>query len=121
MLSGSKMQRCDRHSHELAGERPVIAHGRSECVGKGARRNSPDRSDEGYSGEGEPMRDLKEASDYFSVNLQCKAAFTPYKTLFAFFSPNWSKIDAEGPFHLTYHLSTSLILNNGSWMTIAQL
>jgi len=55
--------KCDRHGHELAGESPAIAHERREYVdnGKGARRNSLELPEEGYAGEREPMRDLKEA------------------------------------------------------------
>jgi len=65
---------CDRHGHELAGESPVITPERREYVdkGKGARRNSLDLPEEGKSGDGEPMRDLKEAGVKPATQAWCK-------------------------------------------------
>jgi hypothetical protein len=66
--------RCDRHGHELAGESPATTLERRECVdkGKGARRNSLDLPEEGYIGEREPMRDLKEAGVKPATQARCE-------------------------------------------------
>jgi len=49
---------CDQHGSWLAGASPVMALGRREHVGDA--RNSRLLPDEGNTGDGEPMRDLKE-------------------------------------------------------------
>ena len=65
---------CDRHGHKLAGANPVIAPERREYVGKGkgARRNFPDLPEEGTTGDGKPMRDLKEAGAKIATQARCE-------------------------------------------------